>query len=76
MFGLAAGSRWRAARADVVRILPEYGVSGVDLHLVSPPKAYEPARVALLRNFLAERFAPLLKACQSANHAGAASAAA
>jgi DNA-binding transcriptional LysR family regulator len=51
---------------DVVRVLPEYGVRGVDLHLVSPPTAYEPIRVTLFRDFLTERYRPLLKACAAA----------
>jgi hypothetical protein len=33
------------------------------MSLVSPPTAYEPTRVALLRDFLAERLRPLMQAC-------------
>jgi DNA-binding transcriptional LysR family regulator len=48
-----------AGRA-LVRLLPDHGIPGTDLSLVSPPTAYEPARVGLLRGFLAERIQPLL----------------
>jgi DNA-binding transcriptional LysR family regulator len=53
----------RPARRDLVRLLPDHGVVGAELSLVSPPKAYEPARVALLRDFLAERLRPLVQDC-------------
>jgi DNA-binding transcriptional LysR family regulator len=56
----------RAQRKDFVRVLPEHGVTGADLHLVSPPTAYEPARVALLRDFLGERLRPLMMSCSAA----------
>jgi DNA-binding transcriptional LysR family regulator len=51
------------ARAPLVRLLPEYHSSGTDLQLVSPPKAYEPTRVSLLRDFLAEKYGGFLKRC-------------
>jgi DNA-binding transcriptional LysR family regulator len=66
------------ARRDLVRLLPDHGVSGVELSLVSPPTAYEPTRVALLRDFLTERFRPMMQACaaviaqERAKRAGAA----
>ena len=50
---------WR----DLVRLLPEYGVLGADTNLVSPPIAYEPARVGLFRDFLTERLRPSIQAC-------------
>jgi DNA-binding transcriptional LysR family regulator len=53
----------RPARRDLVRLLPDHGIVGAELSLVSPPKAYEPTRVALLRDFLAERLGPLMQAC-------------
>jgi DNA-binding transcriptional LysR family regulator len=53
----------RAPRRDFVRVLPDHGVTGAELSLVSPPTAYEPTRVALLRDFLAERLRPVMKAC-------------
>jgi DNA-binding transcriptional LysR family regulator len=53
----------RSPRREFVRVLPEHGVTGADLHLVSPPTAYEPTRVTLLRDFLTERLRPLMKAC-------------
>jgi DNA-binding transcriptional LysR family regulator len=62
-FGWLLKGGLRAARPDLVRLLPEHGVVGSELSLVSPPKAYEPARVALLRDFLAERLTPMVKAC-------------
>jgi DNA-binding transcriptional LysR family regulator len=55
-------------RRHVVRVLPEYAVTGVDVNLVSPPTAYEPARVALFRDFLAEQLGPRVKACEAAQH--------
>jgi len=44
-------------------------VTGSELSLVSPPTAYEPTRVALLRDFLAERLRPLMQACSEAAQA-------
>jgi DNA-binding transcriptional LysR family regulator len=58
--------RRRAPHLDVLRILPAYGVPGAELHVVSPPTAYEPARVGALRDFLTDEFRPIMKACQVA----------
>src|SRR5438477_176382 len=52
----AEGPRARARggkRAPLVNVLPEYRLAGSELNLVSPPTAYEPTRVSLLRDFLA-----------------------
>jgi DNA-binding transcriptional LysR family regulator len=57
------GRRRLSARTSLVRVLPEYRAGGSDLHLVSPPTAYEPTRVALLRDFLAERYGELVRRC-------------
>lgn len=62
----ARSGRSRAARPDLVRVLPDHRVAGVEVSLVSPPTAYEPARVALLRDFLADRLRPLMQACSDA----------
>ena len=62
-FGWAKKGGSRSASADLVRVLPDYRVIGSDMSLVSPPTAYEPTRVALLRDFLAERLRPLMQAC-------------
>jgi len=40
--------------ADLVRVLPDYVMSGTGLHLVFPSSRFLPARVALLRDFLIE----------------------
>ena len=61
--GWAIRGGLRSARRDLVRVLPDYRVTGSELSLVSPPTAYEPTRVALLRDFLAERLRPLMQAC-------------
>jgi DNA-binding transcriptional LysR family regulator len=53
----------RSPRRDFVRVVPDHGVTGAELHLVSPPTAYEPTRVTLLRDFLTERLRPVMKAC-------------
>ena len=53
----------RKTRLNLVRLLPDYAVTGVDVSLVSPPTAYEPTRVALLRDFLTERLRPLMQKC-------------
>jgi DNA-binding transcriptional LysR family regulator len=63
-FSTPPGARRRPA-TDVVRVLPAHGVRGVDVHLVSPPTGYEPTRVTLFRDFLTERFRPILKACEA-----------
>ncbi|HEY2729437.1 MAG TPA: LysR family transcriptional regulator [Polyangia bacterium] len=64
-FGWAkmGGSR---SRPDLVRVLPDHRAPGAEVSLVSPPTAYEPARVGLLRDFLAERLRPLMQACAAA----------
>jgi DNA-binding transcriptional LysR family regulator len=54
----------RSAGGELVRVLPEFSETGADLSLVSPPTAYEPARVALFRDFLVERLRPLMHACE------------
>ena len=59
------GSRRSAVKKDLVRVLPEYGSTGAELTLVSPPTAYEPARVRLFRDFLTEQLRPLMQACET-----------
>jgi DNA-binding transcriptional LysR family regulator len=66
-FGFAIRGRLSAGIRNLVRVLPDHRVPGVDLSLVSPPTAYEPARVALFRDFLAERLQPLMQACAVAS---------
>jgi DNA-binding transcriptional LysR family regulator len=56
----------RAPWRDLVRVLPDYRVTGAEVSLVSPPTAYEPTRVGLLRDFLATRLRPLMQACSEA----------
>jgi DNA-binding transcriptional LysR family regulator len=56
------GPRGRALRAELVRVLPDYGVIGTEVALVSPSKVYEPARVKLLRDFLADRLSEMMQA--------------
>ena len=43
-----------AARGELVRVLPEHAFQGGPLHVVSPSREYEPARVVLFREFLIE----------------------
>jgi len=50
-----------AKRTDFVRLLPEYGLQGSEVSLVSPTTTYEPARVRALRDFLADHLRPLLE---------------
>ena len=64
-FGWAMKGGSRSPRQDLVRVLPDHRRTGSELSLVSPPTAYEPARVALLRDFLAERLRPLMQACSA-----------
>jgi DNA-binding transcriptional LysR family regulator len=59
---LAKGGLRKGGRA-LERVLPDHGVVGSELSLVSPPTAYEPTRVALLRDFLTERLRPMIQAC-------------
>lgn len=66
-FGFAAKGGLSSATKNLVRVLRDYQVPGLDLTLVSPPVAYEPARIGLLRDFLAERISPLLAACAAAD---------
>jgi DNA-binding transcriptional LysR family regulator len=66
--GFAAAGGLRSFRT-LVRVLPEHRVTGEELSLMSPPTAYEPTRVALFRDFLAERLRPLLQACTQAAEA-------
>ena len=68
-FGWAMKGKSRSPGRDLVRVLPDHRVSGVEVSLVSPPTAYEPARVGLLRDFLAERLRPLMQACTEAAEA-------
>jgi DNA-binding transcriptional LysR family regulator len=64
--GWAMKGRLRSVGRELVRVLPDHRLTGSDLSLVSPPTAYEPTRVALLRDFLAERLRPLMQACSAA----------
>jgi DNA-binding transcriptional LysR family regulator len=50
-------------RPELVRVLPDHAVTGSELSLVSPPTAYEPVRVALLRDYLASELRPLMERC-------------
>jgi DNA-binding transcriptional LysR family regulator len=56
------GPRGQAVRGELVRVLPEYGLIGTEVALVSPTKSYEPARVKLLRDFLADRLVGMMRA--------------
>ena len=62
-FGWAIQNKRDDGARDLVRLLPDHGLPGAELSLVSPPIAYEPARVGLFRDFLADRLSPLLKMC-------------
>jgi DNA-binding transcriptional LysR family regulator len=57
------------AGGDLVRVLPDYGIVASETSLVSPPTAYEPTRVTLLRDFLTERLRPLIQGCSLAMEA-------
>lgn len=50
----------------LVRILPEYSFTRSDLSIVLPTGRHVPARVALLRDFLADALRPLLHTAQCA----------
>ncbi len=65
-FGFARKGGLRSPHRDLQRVLPQHYATGVEVSLVSPPVAYEPTRVALLRDFLAQRLRPLLQACTAA----------
>jgi DNA-binding transcriptional LysR family regulator len=62
-FGWAVKGGRRSNWTQLVRVLPELGLRGAELSLVSPPVAYEPARVGLFRDFLFDRLAPIFEAC-------------
>ncbi|MES1166031.1 MAG: LysR family transcriptional regulator [Verrucomicrobiota bacterium] len=64
--GWAMKGRLRASWKSLVRLLPDFFIDGAELSLVSPPVAYEPARVGLFRDFLAERLGPLMRGCAAA----------
>jgi DNA-binding transcriptional LysR family regulator len=64
--GFAMKGGLRARLPGLVRVLPQHYAQGAELSLVSPPTRYEPTRVALLRDFLAQRLSPLLQACTAA----------
>lgn len=57
------GGMGRSGGRDLVRLLPDHGVVGSELSLVSPSTAYEPTRVGLLRDFLTGRLRPMIQAC-------------
>jgi len=65
-FGWAIKGKLRSNWRDLVRLLPKYAVIGAETNLVSPPIAYEPARVGLFRDFLTERLRPAIEACAAA----------
>jgi DNA-binding transcriptional LysR family regulator len=64
--GWAAKGGLRTGWKTLVRLLPDFFMPGADLSLVSPPVAYEPARVGLFRDFLAERLTPVMRQCAEA----------
>jgi DNA-binding transcriptional LysR family regulator len=66
-FGFASSGGLRAVKSSLVRVLPDHFVAGAEVSLVSPPTAYEPTRVGLLRDFLAQRISPLLAMCKAAH---------
>ena len=51
-------------RGELVHVLGGYRVEGGALHVVLPSATFVPSRVALLRDFLVERLAPLFKAAE------------
>lgn len=57
------------------RVLPDHHLHGPTFHLVMPSASLVPARVALLRDFLVQHFAPTLDTEPSAQHRVAAVAA-
>jgi DNA-binding transcriptional LysR family regulator len=67
--GWLAKGGLRRGRPELERVLPDYGVVGAELSLVSPPTAYEPMRVKLLRDFLTEKLRPMIQACKLAMEA-------
>jgi DNA-binding transcriptional LysR family regulator len=46
------------AKGKLARLLPEYALRGVGLHLVYPSSRYLPQRVALLRDFILQSLSP------------------
>jgi DNA-binding transcriptional LysR family regulator len=62
-FGWIKKGRMRVSGGDLVRLLPDHGIVGSELSLVSPPTAYEPTRVKVLRDFLTEKLRPMIQAC-------------
>lgn len=61
--GWLAKGGLRVGRPELERVLPDHGVVGSELSLVSPPTAYEPARVKVFRDFLTEKLRPMIQAC-------------
>jgi DNA-binding transcriptional LysR family regulator len=61
--GWAIKGGLRPSWRHLVRVLPDHGVRGSEMNLVSPPIAYEPARVGVLRDFLAERMSVVIHEC-------------
>jgi DNA-binding transcriptional LysR family regulator len=50
---------WRELRAGTLEVaMPDWTVPSIALHLVTPPSFIRPARVEVLLDFLAQRFAP------------------
>jgi len=68
--GWAVKGGLRSNWTQLVRVLPDHGLRGSELSLVSPPVAYEPARVGLFRDFLSGRLAPIFEACAVAERNG------
>ncbi len=66
---IAKGGPRPGGPRDLVRVLPDYGLVTAELSLVSPPTAYEPTRVGLLRDFLTEKLRPMIQACTLAMEA-------
>jgi len=62
-FGWIKKGQRHASGGDLVRVLPDHGIVGSELSLVSPPTAYEPTRVKVLRDFLTEKLRPMIQAC-------------
>src|SRR4051812_33214621 len=62
-FGWVRHGGLRGGWPELVRLLPDYGVVGSELSLISPPTDYEPARVRLLRDFLSDKLRPMMQAC-------------
>ena len=67
--GWLAKGGLRLGRPELERVLPDHGVVGSELSLVSPPTAYEPTRLKLLRDFLTEKLRPMIQACALAMEA-------